>query len=158
MFRIMAFAFSIRHYMWWTLAFLGMVEHLPVLGKWWTKSCVALIACEALLYLLNCLCLNLHVFSLFWFSPHPTITEQLCGAYLPLWLNHDSCTHIKWQSRLFSAEWWVSVNDIEMLLHHERKSGWLYRHKEDGEAYCLELLDYIVLCLKTPLKSETSSS
>lgn len=29
--------------------------------------------------------------------------------------------------------------------------------KEDAEAYYLELLDNIVLCLKTPLKSETPS-
>ena len=93
MFGVMVFVFTGNHYTWWSPAFLEVAEHLPADGKRRMNSLLCL--CVQLLLYLNCLYLNLWVFSLllFQFSPPSHwgwVSERLCGTFsCQLGLNHD---------------------------------------------------------------------
>lgn len=83
MFGVMAFVFPHDTCDGWSPAVLGMVQHLPVHGKWGKNSLLSLLV-WLLLSLLHCL-VSAHGFSHFYlcdFLPHPTWVreQQLCGG------------------------------------------------------------------------------
>lgn len=80
-FRAVLFNFPSHRFMCWSPAFLGMAKHLP-LGS---GELIPFIFAQLLLPLLNGLCLNKQVFSLFQFSPpshQGGVSERLCRAEL----------------------------------------------------------------------------
>lgn len=70
-----------NNYIWWSLFFLEMAEHLSARGEWWMNSFFGFEALHSFrFFLLHRLYFNPWIFMLFLFPPHPIMGQWANGS------------------------------------------------------------------------------